>query len=139
MTATYTPTPPAPHDVTCSMAAERRARHASHGRRKSQIEPRIHAEREAGASFEAIAEHLNADGMPAIVGGRWYPGDVARVFRWKFERRRKAVRIGAAIIAAIGAVSGIGYGIATIEGGPPSALGAEEPQSTSAPTVRPTR
>jgi DNA invertase Pin-like site-specific DNA recombinase len=66
--------------------AEAKARGASFGRERSQVwQPelvaRVLAEREAGASYKAIAEGLDRDGIapPGEDSKRWYPSTVRRL------------------------------------------------------------
>ena len=40
---------------------------------------RMKTEREAGASFQQIADRLNAEGVPTKKGGRWFPRTVSRI------------------------------------------------------------
>jgi hypothetical protein len=44
---------------------------------------RILAEHGEGATFQAIADGLNADGLPAKLGGSWHRGGIMRVARRK--------------------------------------------------------
>jgi DNA invertase Pin-like site-specific DNA recombinase len=48
---------------------------------EQQIISRIKAERAEGATFQAIADGLNADGLPAKLGGSWHRGGIMRVVR----------------------------------------------------------
>ena len=42
---------------------------------------RVVAEREDGATYRAIADDLNTDGIPTPAGSTWYPATVARVLK----------------------------------------------------------
>ena len=48
---------------------------------EQKIVLRIRAERAGGATFQAIADGLNADDLHAKLGGRWHPGGIMRVVR----------------------------------------------------------
>ena len=55
---------------------------------EQQIITRIRAERDAGATLQAIADGLNSDGLPAKLGGRWYRWGVRRVVEQNSKVRR---------------------------------------------------
>jgi len=63
--------------------AVERAQGVQLGRRRTmpdEIVDRIRSERDRGASLSAIANALNADGVPTAQGGRqWYPSTVRAV------------------------------------------------------------
>ena len=48
---------------------------------EKKIVARIQVERAEGATFQAIADGLNADGLHAKLGGRWHRGGIMRVVR----------------------------------------------------------
>jgi len=48
---------------------------------EQNIVARIRVERAGGATFQAIADGLNADGLHAKLGGRWHRGGIMRVVR----------------------------------------------------------
>ena len=48
---------------------------------EQRIVVRIRTERAEGATFQAIANGLNADGLHAKLGGRWHRGGIMRVVR----------------------------------------------------------
>jgi hypothetical protein len=51
---------------------------------------RIRRARQRGLSFAAIADRLNADGVPTAQGGqRWYPATVRAVLLRKSVRARR--------------------------------------------------
>jgi len=54
---------------------------------EQKIVSRIRVERAEGATFQAIADGLNADGLTAKLGGRWYRGGVMRVVRRNAQGR----------------------------------------------------
>jgi hypothetical protein len=54
---------------------------------EQKIVSRIRVERAEGATFQAIADALNADGLHAKLGGRWYRGGVMRVVRRNAQGR----------------------------------------------------
>ena len=71
--------------------AQKRASGVRLGRPRSlppQVIDRIVAEREAGGTLQAIADHLNAEMVPTAQGGqRWWPGTVRAVL--ESERRQR--------------------------------------------------
>lgn len=69
--------------------AEKRAQGVKLGRPRTlpaEVVARIAAEREAGCSLAAIADGLNADGVPTSQGGAsWYPSSVRAVLAYAQE------------------------------------------------------
>lgn len=62
--------------------AKVRARYGNYQRRSNlppNVKRRIRRWREGGRSYRAIADALNADGIPAEQGGPWHPNGVRRV------------------------------------------------------------
>lgn len=47
-----------------------------------ELVARIVAERAAGRTLQAIADDLDAEGVPTAQGGRWRPGTVAVILRY---------------------------------------------------------
>ena len=65
--------------------AEKRKQGVKLGRPRQipqKVLARLHREREAGRSYRAIADSLNADGVPTAHGGaQWWPATVQRMLR----------------------------------------------------------
>lgn len=58
------------------------------------LRDRIVSERERGATLTAIAERLNAEGVPTARGGRWHSSTIRAVIQSvKLDREAKAARI----------------------------------------------
>jgi DNA invertase Pin-like site-specific DNA recombinase len=48
----------------------------------AEVLDRLHRERKAGRSYRALADSLNADGVPTAHGGaQWWPATVQRMLR----------------------------------------------------------
>ena len=54
---------------------------------EQKIVARIRVQRAEGATFQAIAEGLNADGLHAKLGGPWHRGGIMRVVRQNAQGR----------------------------------------------------
>lgn len=72
--------------LTREALAAKRAEGVRLGRPRTippEVIARILALRQAGRSLPAIAEELNAEGVPTAHGGaRWYPSTIARVLSY---------------------------------------------------------
>ena len=52
---------------------------------------RMHALRESGLSYRAVATALNRAGTPPLSGQQWYPGVVRRFLLWTVARGERSV------------------------------------------------